>query len=90
MGGQMTRLRQIVLAGLTAVAIGGVASSASAMEIGTFQNRLDGATIGLPSGARHRPASIPAWKRLTSGCCRRGTGATAQDTGATPRQGGLC
>ena len=49
--GQMTRLRQIAMAGLAAVAIGGFASSASAMESGTFQNRLNGATIGLPLGA---------------------------------------
>jgi hypothetical protein len=49
--GQMTRLRQIALAGLAAVAIGGYASSASAMQAGTFQNRLNGATIGLPLGA---------------------------------------
>jgi hypothetical protein len=51
----MTRLRQIALAGLAAVAIGGVASSASAMESGTFQNRLNGATIGLPLGATPPP-----------------------------------
>jgi hypothetical protein len=51
----MTRLRQIALAGLAAIAIGGVASSASAMESGTFQNRLNGATIGLPLGATPPP-----------------------------------
>jgi hypothetical protein len=51
----MTRLRQIAMAGLAAIAIGGVASSASAMETGTFQNRLAGATIGLPLGAAPPP-----------------------------------
>jgi hypothetical protein len=51
----MTRLRQIAMAGLAAIAIGGVASSASAMETGTFQNRLNGATIGLPLGALPPP-----------------------------------
>ena len=51
----MTRLRQIAMAGLAAIAIGGVASSASAMETGTFQNRLNGATIGLPLGAAPPP-----------------------------------
>ncbi len=51
----MTRLRQIAMAGLAAIAIGGVASSASAMETGTFQNRLNGATIGLPLGATPPP-----------------------------------
>ena len=51
----MTRLRQIALAGLAAIAIGGVASSASAEEFGTFENRLAGATIGLPLGAAPPP-----------------------------------
>jgi Putative MetA-pathway of phenol degradation len=51
----MTRLRQIAMAGLAAIALGGVASSASAMETGTFQNRLNGATIGLPLGALPPP-----------------------------------
>jgi hypothetical protein len=51
----MTRLRQIAMAGLAAIAIGGVASSASAMELGTFENRLHGATIGLPLGAAPPP-----------------------------------
>ncbi len=51
----MTRLRQIAMAGLAAIALGGVASSASAMESGTFQNRLNGATIGLPLGALPPP-----------------------------------
>jgi hypothetical protein len=51
----MTRLRQVAMAGLAAIAIGGVASSASAMESGTFQNRLNGATIGLPQGALPPP-----------------------------------
>ncbi len=47
----MTRLRNVVLGGLAALAIGGAASSALAEETGTFQNRLNGATIGLPLGA---------------------------------------
>ena len=51
----MTRLRQIAMAGLAAIAIGGVASSASAEEFGTFENRLAGATIGLPLGAAPPP-----------------------------------
>jgi hypothetical protein len=51
----MTRLRQIAMAGLAAIAIGGVASSASAEEFGTFENRLAGATIGLPLGALPPP-----------------------------------
>ncbi len=51
----MTRLRNVVLGGLAALAIGGVASSALAEETGSFQNRLNGATIGLPLGALPPP-----------------------------------
>jgi len=51
----MTRLRQIVLGSLAALAVGGAASSALAEESGTFQNRLNGATIGLPLGALPPP-----------------------------------
>ena len=51
----MTRMRNLVLGSLAALAIGGAASSASAMETGTFQNRLNGATIGLPLGALPPP-----------------------------------
>jgi hypothetical protein len=51
----MTRLRQIALGGLAALAIGGVASSALAEESGSFQNRLSAATIGLPLGALPPP-----------------------------------
>ena len=51
----MTRLRQIALGGLAALAIGGAASSALAEESGSFQNRLSAATIGLPLGALPPP-----------------------------------
>jgi len=51
----MTRLRNVVLGGLAALAIGGAASSALAEETGSFQNRLNGATIGLPLGALPPP-----------------------------------
>jgi hypothetical protein len=47
----MTRLTKIVAAGIAALAIGGAASSALAEESGSFENRLSGATIGLPLGA---------------------------------------
>ena len=53
--GRMTRLRQLALLGLAAVAIGATASSAFAAETGSFQNRLAGATIGLPAGAAPPP-----------------------------------
>jgi hypothetical protein len=43
------------MAGLAALAIGGAATSANAMQSGTFQNRLNGATIGLPLGAAPPP-----------------------------------
>jgi hypothetical protein len=51
----MARLRRIAMAGLAAIAIGGVTNSGSAMETRTFQNRLAGATIGLPLGALPPP-----------------------------------
>jgi hypothetical protein len=51
----MTRLKKVVLGSLAALAMGGAASSAFAMETGTFQNRLNGATIGLPLGALPGP-----------------------------------
>jgi hypothetical protein len=51
----MTRLRNIVLGGVAALAIGGAASSALADESASFQNRLTGATIGLPLGALPPP-----------------------------------
>ena len=54
----MTRLRQIALGGLAALAIGGAASSALAEESGSFQNRLGAATIGLPLGALPPPGLI--------------------------------
>jgi hypothetical protein len=47
----MTRFRNIVTAGIAALAIAGAAGSALADESGSFQNRLSGATIGLPLGA---------------------------------------
>jgi hypothetical protein len=49
--GHMTRFRNLALGGLAALAIGGVASTAFAEEPGSFYNRLNGATIGLPLGA---------------------------------------
>ncbi len=51
----MTRLKNVVLGGLAALAIGGMASSALAEESGSFQNRLNGATVGLPLGALPPP-----------------------------------
>jgi hypothetical protein len=51
----MTRLKQLALGGLAALAIGGMTSSAFAYESGSFENRLVGATIGLPLGALPPP-----------------------------------
>jgi hypothetical protein len=51
----MTRLRQLMLGGLAALVMGGAVSSAFAEESGTFQNRLNGATIGIPAGAAAPP-----------------------------------
>ena len=78
----MTRLRQIALAGLAAVAIGGYASSASAMQAGTFQNRLNGATIGLPLGALPPPG-------LYSGIETAYLGLAGQNGGRGNQAGGL-
>jgi hypothetical protein len=51
----MTRLKKIAVAGIAALAISGAASSAWAEEPLTFQNRLTGATAGLPLGALPPP-----------------------------------
>jgi len=51
----MTRLRNLALGGLAALAITSAASTAFADEPGSFQNRLQGATIGLPLGAAPPP-----------------------------------
>ena len=51
----MTRMKQLALGGLAALAIGGMASSAFAYESGSFENRLTAATIGLPLGALPPP-----------------------------------
>ena len=51
----MTRLRNIVLGGIAALAIGSAASSALAEESASFENRLVAATIGLPLGALPPP-----------------------------------
>ena len=51
----MTRLRNLVLGGLAALAITGAASTAFADEPGSFENRLQGATVGLPLGAAAPP-----------------------------------
>ena len=85
----MTRLRQIAMAGLAAIAIGGVASSASAMETGTFQNRLNGATIGLPLGAAPPPGLYTGLETAYLGM----VGAirdTAPETSALAVTGGGC
>ena len=70
----MTRLKKIVLGGLAALAIGGVASSASAMESGTFQNRLNGATVGLPLGALPPPGLYSGLETAYLGWPGHGTG----------------
>jgi len=51
----MTRLRQMALGGIAALTFAGAASAALAEETGTFQNRLNGATIGIPAGAAAPP-----------------------------------
>jgi hypothetical protein len=51
----MSQLKRLAIGGLAAIAIGSVASSALAMETGNFQDRLNGASIGLPLGAAPPP-----------------------------------
>jgi len=76
----MTRLRHIMLGGLAALAIGGVAGSAFAEEAADFKNRLGGATVGLPLGALPGPGlytgletAYLGWSGSTYG--NQGTGA---------------
>jgi hypothetical protein len=71
----MTRLRQMALGGLAALAIGSVASSAFAMESGTFQNRLNGATIGIPAGAAAPPGLYTGLESVYLGQLGVGSGA---------------
>ena len=90
----MTRLRQIAMAGLAAVAIGGVASSASAMETGTFQNRLNGATIGLPLGALPPPGLYTglttAYLGMLGGSSNSGASTGNQCVGVGPAGSNRC
>src|ERR1700691_5548597 len=82
MGGDMTRLRNLVLGGIAALAIGGAATSALAEQAGTFQNRLNGATIGLPLGALPPPG-------LYSGLETAYLGLAGQNGGRGNQAGGL-
>jgi len=86
----MSRLRWIATAGLAAIAMGGVASSASAMESGTFQNRLNGATIGLPLGAAPPPGLYTGLETsylvITSGSSTTGA-STGNQCAAIPGKG---
>ena len=86
----MTRLRQIAMAGLAAIAIGGVASSASAMESGTFQNRLNGATIGLPLGAAPPPGLYTGLETAYLGMVRRQFGTQRRKPVRSRSSGGGC
>lgn len=70
----MTRLRQIALGGLAALAIGGMASQALAEEPGSFYNRLNGATIGLPLGALPPPGLYTGLETAYLGWPGSGTG----------------
>ena len=85
----MTRLRNIVLGGIAALAIGGVAGSATAMESGTFQNRLNGATIGLPLGAAAPPGIYTGLETAYLGVS---TGTSGPSTGnqCVGTTGGAC
>ena len=90
----MTRLRQIAMAGLAAVAIGGVANSAQASETGTFENRLNGATIGLPLGALPPPGLYTglttAYLGMLSGSSTTGASTGNQCAAVGPPGSGKC
>jgi hypothetical protein len=81
------------MAGLAAIAIGGVASSASAEEFGTFENRLAGATIGLPLGALPPPGLYTGLETAYLGMAQGGgnngrtVGSWCIPTGGHPGQG---
>jgi len=71
----MTRLANcIMVCGLAALAISGTTSRASAEETGTFQNRLNGATVGLPLGALPPPGLYTGLVTAYLGWPGHGTG----------------
>ena len=86
----MTRLRKTALAGLAAVAIGGAASSAFAMELGTFENRLYGATVGLPLAAAPPPGVYAGLQTGYLGFPSVGSGGHSAGTWCIPSGGGGC
>ena len=86
----MTRLRRTALAGLAAVAIGGAASSAFAMELGTFENRLYGATVGLPLAAAPPPGVYSGLQTGYLGLPTVGSGGHSAGTWCIPSGGGSC
>jgi hypothetical protein len=88
--GQMTRLRNVVLGGLAALAIGGAASSALAMESGTFENRLNGATIGLPLGALPPPGLYTGLETAYLGLPATGTNGHSTGNQCVGVVGGGC
>jgi hypothetical protein len=86
----MTQLRKIMLGGLAALAIGGVASSAVAEESGTFQNRLNGATIGLPLGALPPPGLYTGLETAYLGMPATGTSGHSVGNQCSAVAGGGC
>jgi hypothetical protein len=83
--GQMTRLGDVVLGGLAALAVGGVASSALAEESGSFQNRLNGATVGLPLGALPPPGLYTGLETVYLGTLGVGPSTTGNQNTAVGR-----
>jgi hypothetical protein len=77
----MTRLRTLVLGGIAALAVGGAATSAFAEEPGTFQNRLNGATIGLPLGAAPPPGLYTGLETAYIGMVGSGGASTGNAVG---------
>jgi hypothetical protein len=70
----MTRMKQLALGGLAALAIASAAGPAFAEEVGSFQNRLQGATIGLPLGAAPPPGLYTGLESVYLGLANFGNG----------------
>jgi hypothetical protein len=87
----MTRLRQVALGGIAAaLMVTGAVSKSFAEEPGTFKNRLNGATIGLPLGALPPEGLYAGFEQAFLGWPGKGTGNQAPGlflpaiTGAVP------
>jgi hypothetical protein len=86
----MIQLKRLAIGGLAAVAMVGAACSASAMESGTFENRLFGATIGLPLGAAPPPGLYTGLGTVYINSPPAGGGGHSTGNSCVPVAGGGC